>query len=58
MQIAFGGIMHIKIIDWFESAEWNNNRSITMRIFLMNNNTNELYTEIKKYLIERDCTVR
>ena len=58
LQIAFGGIMHIKIIDWFESAEWNNNRSITMRIFLMNNNTNELYTEIKKYLIERDCTVR
>lgn len=58
LQIAFGGIMHIKIIDWFESKEWFEERSITIRIFLMNNNINELYTEIKEYLIERDCVIR
>lgn len=58
LQIAFGGIMHIKIIDWFESEEWLDKRSITLRIFLMNNNIGDLYDEIKEYLIERDCNIR
>jgi phenylalanyl-tRNA synthetase beta chain len=58
LKIAFGSIMHTKIIDWFETVEWNEHRSITIRIFLMNNNMNELYTEIKEYLIERNCIIR
>jgi phenylalanyl-tRNA synthetase beta chain len=58
LKVAFGSIMHTKIIDWFETAEWNEHRSITVRIFLMNNSMNELYSEIKEYLIERNCIIR
>lgn len=58
LKIAFGSIMHTKIIDWFESIEWNEHRSITVRIFLMNNSMHELYAEIKEYLIERNCIIR
>jgi len=58
LKIAFGCIMHTKTIDWFETAEWKEHRSITVRIFLMNNSMRELYSEIKEYLTERNCIVR
>ncbi len=58
LKIAFGGIMHTEVIDWFETKEWNDCRSVTIRIFLMNNDINELYNEIKQYLIERECIIR
>lgn len=58
LKIAFGCIAEIKIIDWFESHQWTDKRSVTLRIFVINNNIQSVQNEIRLYLEKRVCKIR
>ena len=58
LQIAFGYIAAIKVIDWFESTEWQTMRSVTLRIFVITSDISDAYKEVKEYLKERVCKIR
>lgn len=58
LKIAFGYIAFVKIIDWFESPEWQDMRSVTFRIYVFTQEINNVYKEVKEYLKERVCKIR
>lgn len=58
LKVAFGYIAFVKIVDWFESAEWQNMRSVTFRIYVFTQEINSVYKEVKEYLKERVCKIR
>lgn len=58
LHTAFGNIMNIEIIDWFESPEWPTLRSITLRIYIFNRDINDHYAEITQYLITQGYRLR
>jgi phenylalanyl-tRNA synthetase beta chain len=58
LKISFGYIAKTKIIDWFESDEWKDMRSVTLRIYVFSQDIDNSYKEIKEYLKERVCKIR
>lgn len=55
---AFGNIMDIRVIDWYQSSEWNNQKSVTLRVYTINADISFSYEEIKKYINTQGYNVR
>lgn len=58
VKIAFGEIVEIICIDWFEQSEWESLRSVTIRVYTMNEDLKELEKSVKEYLEKRSIEIR
>lgn len=55
---AFGQIVSIEVIDWFEAPDWKEHRSVTLRVYHINKKCNGVEEEVRAYLVAREIRVR
>jgi phenylalanyl-tRNA synthetase beta subunit len=55
---GFGNIIHIECIDWYKPQEWLHTKSITLRIYPMHSNINDIYHEVVQYCKTQGYTIR